>query len=286
MSLTKISKITIRLGQLRKFRYNSTSKRYNTNQWFGPNWSGKSWELQSKLMRTPDCIIILKWDEMPRESEINLLLAWYTCNTLMIFCQIRYLSRSTHQCTYMVKMFSNLVLWTLSISLSSKLRWSFLIAGTKYFYIFPVMQKGPVGNFDQNNLLFYFWMYNMLRLSFEILSRKAIKISSFWDRKHSVYAAVSLAAKVTSWYSSNGMQKNFFCFFFLYRNTKCMAQWLLGANLEILHCSDAFSRRHIFYARQHFQTNMCRFCTSKIYRYFSIKRHSYSQGPFCVARLI
>ena len=82
-------------------------------------------------------------------------------------------------------------------------------------------------------------MYNILKLICEILSRKATKIRVLWDRKHGVYAA-SLAPNVTSWYARNGMQKLTSVILYMNIMCTCMAQWLLGANFEILHCYTCF----------------------------------------------
>ena len=78
-------------------------------------------------------------------------------------------------------------------------------------------------------------MYITLGFICESLSRIAVKIIFYWYCKHVVYAAVSFAAIVTSWYLRNVMQN--FISVILYMNIICSAQWLFGANLEILDCS-------------------------------------------------
>ena len=70
--------------------------------------------------------------------------------------------------------------------------------------------------FDQNVYFCTFWMHIILRLICESLSRIAVKISYLWCRKHCVYAAVSFATIVTSWYLRNVMQN--FTSIILYMN--------------------------------------------------------------------
>ena len=102
-------------------------------------------------------------------------------------------------------------------------------------------EKRPKGNFDQNVYFSIFWMYIILRLICEILSRIAVKISFLWGRKHGVYAASSFAASITPWYLHNDMQN--FTSVMLYKNIICIAQWLLGISFEILHYCGAFAWR-------------------------------------------
>ena len=83
-------------------------------------------------------------------------------------------------------------------------------------------------------------MHIILRLICENLSIIAVKISFLWGRIHCVYAAASFAAIVTSCYLRNDIQN--FTVIILYMNIICNAQWLYGANFEIIHRSDAFSR--------------------------------------------
>ena len=56
-----------------------------------------------------------------------------------------------------------------------------------------------------------------------------------------VYAAASFAAIVESRYLCNDMQNVFL--FFLYEDIICNRQILFSANVDILHCSDAFTER-------------------------------------------
>ena len=82
----------------------------------------------------------------------------------------------------------------------------------------------------------------ILRLICEILRLTAVEIRFLWDSKLGAYWAASFIAIVTSWYLRKDMTK--FIWVILYLNTICIAQWLLDANSEILHCSGAFARRH------------------------------------------
>ena len=64
-------------------------------------------------------------------------------------------------------------------------------------------------------------------------------------------------------------------------------EWLFDANLEILHCSDAFVRRH-----KHNKPELCfmQTCADYLlpqkYDIISQLRHSYPKDPLCVTRLI
>ena len=73
----------------------------------------------------------------------------------------------------------------------------------------------------------------------------------------------------------------------LYMNTICIAQWLCDANFEILHCSDAFARRHKHCKPEcsFMQTRVDYFLPRK-YDVISQLRHSYAKDPLCVMRLI
>ena len=82
-------------------------------------------------------------------------------------------------------------------------------------------------------------MHIILRLICEILSRISAKLSFLRVHKYCVYAAASFVAIVTSCYLRNDNQN--FSSVILYTNIICNAKWLLGANLEIVHCSDAFA---------------------------------------------
>ena len=97
-------------------------------------------------------------------------------------------------------------------------------------------------------------------------------------------AAVSFAAIATSCYLRNHIQH--FTSIILYMNIICNAHWLYSANFEILHCSEAFSRRKTLFKQENFfkQTHVD-FLPRK-YDVISQSRHSYAKGPFCVARLI
>ena len=112
----------------------------------------------------------------------------------------------------------------------------------------------------------------------------AVKISFLWCRKHCVYAAVSFAASVTSWYLRHVMQN---CTsVILYMNIICNAQWLFDAYLEILDCSADFTRRQkLFKQESIFKQTRVDFLPWK-YDVISQLRHSYAKGPFCVTRLI
>ena len=64
-----------------------------------------------------------------------------------------------------------------------------------------------------------------------------------------------------------------------------VAQWLFGANFEILHCSDVFvCRQELCKAESIFIQTRVNF----FYRDNAISqlRHSYAKGSFCVTRLI
>ena len=86
-------------------------------------------------------------------------------------------------------------------------------------------------------------MHIILRLICEILSIMS-EISFLWGRKHGihVYAGASFAASVTSWYLCSDMQK--FTSVILYMKIIFIAQWLLGADFEILHCYGALAQSH------------------------------------------
>ena len=82
----------------------------------------------------------------------------------------------------------------------------------------------------------------ILRLICEKLSSIAVKISILWGCEHCVYAETSFAASVTSRYLCNDMQN--FTSIILYMNIIYIAQYLSGADFEILHCSRPFAQRH------------------------------------------
>ena len=117
------------------------------------------------------------------------------------------------------------------------------------------------------------------------MSGIAVKISFLWCRKHCVYAAVSFAAIVTSWYLRNVMQN--FTSVILYINIIYNAQWLFGASLEILDCFADFTRRQkLFKQENSFKQTRVEFFLPRKYDVISQLRHSYTKGPFCMARLI
>ena len=64
-----------------------------------------------------------------------------------------------------------------------------------------VTQKGPLWYFYQNDYFYIFWMYIILRLLCENISRIAVKISFLWGLKYGVHAAASFSINVTSWCS-------------------------------------------------------------------------------------
>ena len=76
------------------------------------------------------------------------------------------------------------------------------------------MQKEPLVSFVENVYLLF--MYIIWRLICEILSRIAVIMSFLWGPKDCVYAAVSFATSVTSWYLRNNMQN--FTSVYLYIN--------------------------------------------------------------------
>ena len=72
----------------------------------------------------------------------------------------------------------------------------------------------------------------------------------------------------------------------LYMNIICNAQWLFGANLEILHCSADFTlRQKIFKQENTFKQTRVDLLLSRKYDVISQLLHSYAKGPFCVARV-
>ena len=85
--------------------------------------------------------------------------------------------------------------------------------------------------FDQNVYFSFFWMYIIFRFICDILSRISVKTSFLWSCKHGVYVAASFVVSVTSWWRNN-MQN--FTSAILFMNIICIAQWLSGANSEIL----------------------------------------------------
>ena len=126
-------------------------------------------------------------------------------------------------------------------------------------------------------------MHITLRLICESLSRIAVKLSFLWCFKHCVYAAVSFAAIVRSWYLRNLMQN--FTSVILYLNIICNAQWLFGANFDILDCSADFTRHQKRFKQENTFKQTCVDFLPRKYDAISQLRHSYAKGPFCVARL-
>ena len=70
-------------------------------------------------------------------------------------------------------------------------------------------------------------------------------------------------------------------------NIICIAQWLIDANFEILHCSDAFAWGHK-HCKQEFSFMLTHFdyLLPQKYDVISQLRHSYSKNPLCVTQLI
>ena len=130
-----------------------------------------------------------------------------------------------------------------------------------------------------------YWMYIILRLICEILSRIiAVKISFLYSRKHGVYVAASFAANVTSWYLRNGMP-NFTSFIF-YINIICISRWLFGANFQIytvpVHLYDAKN----FFSQKALSSKHVSIFLPRKDDVISQLYHSYPKDPLCVTWLI
>ena len=153
-----------------------------------------------------------------------------------------------------------------------------------FYQMSHVTQKGPFRVFviKMFILLFTectFFLLILIRLVCENLSRISDKISFRWGSKHSVYAVASFSANVTSRYFRNDMQ-NITAVILYIMNIIFIAQCLLVANYEFLHCSKgvlaninvvkekAFSRKHVL-----------TFFIAKIWRPFSITSQL-RKGPF------
>ena len=127
-------------------------------------------------------------------------------------------------------------------------------------------------------------MYIILRLVCENFSRIAVTIGFLWGHKHSVYAAASFSANVTSWCSRHDTQIR--TSVILHMNIIFIAHWLSGGNSEILQYSDVFARNKKLYNPENiFNQPRVNFLPRK-YDVISQLRHSYAKGPFCVTRLI
>ena len=120
-------------------------------------------------------------------------------------------------------------------------------------------------------------MYINLRLICENLSRIAVKLIFLWGCEHGVYATASFAANVTSWFLRNSMHS--FPPVIFYVNVICIAQWLTGANIEILHYCSAFPRHILFKPYNNFKQTGLNFFTTKIWSHFSITSQL-RLGPF------
>ena len=94
-------------------------------------------------------------------------------------------------------------------------------------------------------------MHIILRLICENLSRIAVKISFLWGHIHCVLQQSHLqqlprrVIYVTTY--------NILLLSFCIMNIICNAQWLYGANFEILHCSEAFSWRKTLFKQENFK---------------------------------
>ena len=121
-------------------------------------------------------------------------------------------------------------------------------------------------------------MYIILRLVCETFSRMAVILSFLWGHKHGVYAAVSLSANVTSWYSRNDTKN--FTSVILYINIIFISLWLSSGNSEILHGSDVLHTVRNFGNKKTISSKqVSTFFTAKIWRHFSITSHL-RWGPF------
>ena len=128
-------------------------------------------------------------------------------------------------------------------------------------------------------------MHDNIRLICETSSGISVDINFLWNSKYGVYGAESFIATVKSGYLRKDLRK--YTSVILYMNIICIAQWLFDANLKILHCSDAFTRRHKHNKPEcSFMQTCVDYFLPRKYDVISPLRHSYAKDPLCLTRLI